>query len=165
MRICARIAALLVLLLAASPVRAAAPPPFETETYAALKASHAGRPFILHFWGLSCTPCLAELPRWGELVHDYPSLGLVLIAADPFREDPARIETTLGKAGLGEVESYAFAEDFVERLRYSVDPKWRGELPRTVLVARDGTAVTISGTAEPGRLRAWAAEQGVPRRK
>jgi len=147
----------LALLLAASAAEAAAPQPFERGSFAALKERHAGKPFILHFWGLSCGPCLSELPRWAQFARDYPSLGLALVAADPVPEDPARIEAKLAKAGLGEVESYAFADEFVERLRYEADPKWRGELPYTLLIAGDGTTTMISGIADPARLRAWVA--------
>jgi hypothetical protein len=37
--------------------------------------------------------------------------------------------------------------DFVERLRYEVDPKWQGEIPLTLLIAADGTTTYLEGVA------------------
>jgi hypothetical protein len=61
----------------------------------------------------------------------------------------------LDKAGLRAVENWAFADRFEERLRFEVDPDWRGELPRTVLMARDGAVTAFSGAADPTTLRRW----------
>ena len=35
------------------------------------------------------------------------------------------------------------------------DPQWQGEIPRTLLVARDGTMTTMEGVADFAQLRAW----------
>jgi hypothetical protein len=41
----------------------------------------------------------------------------------------------------------------VERLRYEVDRQWRGEIPRTMLIGRDGSITTIEGTADMQTVR------------
>jgi hypothetical protein len=46
-------------------------------------------------------------------------------------------------------------DGFVERLRYEIDPQWRGEIPRTMLIARDGATTVIDGVADLKRVRAW----------
>ena len=61
----------------------------------------------------------------------------------------------LQKAGLSDAESWLFSDDFVERLRFEVDPQWQGEIPRTLLIARDGTTTTMEGVADFAQLRAW----------
>ena len=33
-------------------------------SWQALRQAHDGRPTIMHFWGLTCGPCLVELPEW-----------------------------------------------------------------------------------------------------
>ena len=52
---------------------AADPLSFERGSWAKLRASHAGQPTVIHFWGLTCGPCLVELPHWGKLRR--PSRG------------------------------------------------------------------------------------------
>jgi thiol-disulfide isomerase/thioredoxin len=152
---------LLVGLLSLAPLapRASELQPFERGSWETLRAAQAGRPMIVHFWGLTCAPCLAELPRWGELVRERPNLHLVLIAADQLADDHARISATLDKAGLASVERWGFADRFAARLRYEIDPRWHGELPRTLLIASDGGTTTLSGVANLAVVRAWLNRQ------
>jgi thiol-disulfide isomerase/thioredoxin len=150
---------LLIALPAAAPVAADEPQPFERGSWQSLRLAHAGRPMVVHLWGLTCGPCLVELPRWGELRRERPDLDLVLIAADPVPEEPARAAATLAKAGLGRVESWMFADRFAERLRYEVDPQWHGELPRTMLIDRTGAVTVLPGIADLARVRGWLDRQ------
>jgi thiol-disulfide isomerase/thioredoxin len=134
---------------------AADPQPFERGSWARLRDAHAGRPTVIHFWGLTCAPCLVELPQWGALKAARPDLGLVLIAADPVPQDPERLAGTLARAGLGAAESWNFTDRFYERLRYEIDPAWGGELPRTVMIDRDGKAEVLAGVADLSTVKAW----------
>jgi len=117
--------------------------------------ANAGKPTVLHFWGLTCAPCLTELPHWAELRRARPDMNVIMIAADPAPADTADLLKTLQKAGLGGVESWAFADVFTERLRYEIDPKWRGEMPRTILMASDGKPTVMVGLADLPAVRAW----------
>jgi thiol-disulfide isomerase/thioredoxin len=145
----------LALLLAALPAVAADQHPFVRGSWQELRQAHAGRPTIVHFWGLTCAPCLVELPSWGELLRERPRLDLVLVAADARADDQVRMSETLGKAGLSSAERWGFADRFADRLRFEVDPRWRGELPRTLLIAGDGTVTAISGVADLASVRTW----------
>ncbi|MBI2736379.1 MAG: TlpA family protein disulfide reductase [Rhodospirillales bacterium] len=152
----------LLLLLAAlfgvvsfSSAEAADPQSFERGSWAKLREAHAGRPTVIHFWGLTCAPCLVELPHWGELQAKRPDLRLVLIAADPVPQDPERVAATLAKARLDKTESWWFTDRFYERLRYEIDPAWAGELPRTVMIDRDGKATVLPGVADLAQVRRW----------
>lgn len=131
------------------------PLPFERGSWARLREAHAGKPTVIHFWGLTCGPCLAELPEWGKLKASRPDLALVLVAADPLPQDPERLTAMLDKAGLGATESWSFTDRFYERLRYEIDPAWAGELPRTVLIDRHGKATVLPGVADLAQVRAW----------
>jgi thiol-disulfide isomerase/thioredoxin len=134
---------------------AADPQPFERGSWAKLREAHAGQPTIIHFWGLTCGPCLVELPHWGELQAKRPDLRLVLIAADPLPQDPERLAATLAKAGLDKAESWSFTDRFYERLRYEIDPVWAGELPRTVMIDRNGKPTVLPGVADLAQVRQW----------
>ena len=156
-----------LLMLSAPALTASAPAadmlPFVRGSWAKLRAAHQGQPIAVHFWGLTCGPCLAELPHWAQLLHERPDLNLVLIAADPVPEEPGDLSKFLGKMGLSGPESWAFADDFIDRLQYEIDPHWHGELPRTMLIAADGKIITITGVSEPGEIRTWLDAQKVPR--
>ncbi len=129
--------------------------PFERGSWTKLREAHAGQPTVVHFWGLTCGPCLVELPHWGKLAAERRDLKLVLVAADPLPQDPERLTAKLEQAGLGKIESWRFTDRFYERLRYEIDRGWAGELPRTVMIGRDGNITVLPGVADLARVRAW----------
>jgi thiol-disulfide isomerase/thioredoxin len=147
--------ALLLGLASLGGAQAADPLPFERGSWARLRAHHAGQPTVIHFWGLTCGPCLVELPSWGKLVAERSDLRLVLIAADPMPQEPERVAATLERAGLAGSESFSFTDRFYERLRYEIDPAWAGELPRTVMIDADGKTAVLAGVADLAQVRAW----------
>ncbi|MBS0222423.1 MAG: TlpA family protein disulfide reductase [Proteobacteria bacterium] len=146
-------------LIALGSAHAADPLPFERGSWAKLRVAHAGQPTVVHFWGLTCGPCLVELPNWGKLAAERKDLILVLLAADPMPQRPDQLAATLDRAGLGTVESWAFTDRFYERLRYEIDPTWAGELPRTEMIGRDGTVTVLRGVADLAKVRAWLDDQ------
>lgn len=147
--------ALLLSLTSLSVAEAAEPLSFERGSWAKLRAAHAGQPIVVHLWGLTCGPCLVELPAWGKLQAERADLKLVLVSADPLPQDPARVSATLTRAGLANSESWTFTDRFYERLRYEIDPTWAGELPRTVMIDRDGKVQVLPGVADLSTVRAW----------
>jgi thiol-disulfide isomerase/thioredoxin len=162
-----RLSILLALLLSLASIcgaGAAGPLPFERGSWEKLRASHAGQPTVVHFWGLTCGPCLVELPHWGKLVADRRDLKLVLIAADPLPQEQERVSATLAAAGLANSESWSFTDRFYERLRYEIDPAWAGELPRTVMIDGDGKTTVLPGVADLAQVRAWLDAQPKPSR-
>jgi thiol-disulfide isomerase/thioredoxin len=131
------------------------PLPFGRGSWQQLKAAHAGQPVVVHFWGVTCAPCLTELPAWGRLRDQRPDMNLVMVSADPIVEPADSITAVLTRSGLATAESWLFKERFTERLYYEVDRRWSGELPRTILIAGDGTEQTIVGTVDFKTISAW----------
>jgi len=152
-----RLRLFLVLLLGLAPFETANadPLPFERGSWAKLSAAHAGQPTVIHFWGLTCAPCLVEMPQWAALKKARPDMRLVLIAADPVPQDPERLDSALARFGLDATESWSFTDRFYERLRYEIDPAWAGELPRTVMIDRAGKATVLPGVADLAQVRQW----------
>lgn len=143
-------------LILAPVAHSSEPLPFVKGTFAQVLQAHAGQPMIVHLWGLSCGPCLSELPEWGQLAKRQPDVKIVLINADrPDIQSNKRIDATLAKAGLSSAASYAFADRFEDRLRFEIDTQWQGELPRTILVSADGKITTLAGVADMAAVRAW----------
>ena len=133
--------------------------PFVRGSWQDVLRSHAGRPTLVHFWGVTCGPCKIELPLLGKFMKDNAEVDVVMISADLVPNLPGAARAMLEKAGLGTAENWLFADGFVERLRFEIDPAWQGEIPRTLLIARDGTVTTIEGSAEIPDLEKWSAQQ------
>jgi thiol-disulfide isomerase/thioredoxin len=141
--------------LAALPLQAGELKPFVAGSWQDVMKAHADKPVVVHFWGITCPPCVAELPRWAVLQRERPDLAIVMIASDPAPADPEAQAALLKKAGLSGMESWTFADAFTERLRHEIDPKWRGEMPRTMLIKRDGSRESIVGPLDTNAIRNW----------
>jgi thiol-disulfide isomerase/thioredoxin len=135
--------------------------PFVRGSWQEVLRSHKGRPTLVHFWGVTCGPCKVELPLLGQFMKDHSELDVVMISADLVPNLPGAARGMLEKAGLGTAENWLFSDGFVERLRFEIDPAWQGEIPRTLLIARDGTVTTIEGSAEIPDLEKWLDRQRV----
>ncbi|MFM1896179.1 MAG: hypothetical protein RLZZ385_1253 [Pseudomonadota bacterium] len=127
--------------------------PFGTGTFAQLKAGFQGRPFLVSLWSVDCPPCRLELQMLGELMAEQPDFPLLLISTDDIqkREDALFV---LEDYNLDHIESYMFADGFVERLRFSIDPGWYGELPRSYIHSADGQVEGHSGVLTRERIDA-----------
>jgi thiol-disulfide isomerase/thioredoxin len=139
--------------------------PFGRGSWQEILRAHAGRPTIVHFWGVTCGPCKVELPLLGQFVKEHAAIDMVTISADLVPNLPAAARSMLEKAGLGSAENWIFDDGFVERLRFEIDPAWQGEIPRTVLISRNGDTTTIEGSAEMTDIQKWFEQQSGMARK
>ncbi|SFV32134.1 TlpA family protein disulfide reductase [Hyphomicrobium facile] len=133
--------------------------PFEADSLKQILDAQKGRPVIVHFWGLTCSNCMAELKDWGAFTRAHPDAMMVLVNWDQRGARPAEISPTLQKAGLGSVSSFVLGNGFEEKLRFAVGQDWMGELPYTRLIAGDGSATAFSGPADFEQLGSWLAKQ------
>lgn len=117
---------------------------FGTSTFAELKANFANQAFVVSLWSVDCLPCRVELEMLGELKKADPSFPLLLISTDSIenREEAVYI---LEEYELEGIESWMFADSFIERLRFSIDPAWHGELPRSYFYKADHSFTAHSG--------------------
>ena len=153
---------LYILLGAAQPVSAqpgSSTRLLESDSFGQVRIRYAHKPLIVHIWGLTCGPCLEELPRWGELKKQHPDMNLVLIQADDAPIDAVR--SALDHAALGGVESWSVSSELDEFSRARIDPSWSGEMPRTLLIAADGSVTTLRGVADPVLIGRWLTLQPV----
>jgi len=127
---------------------------FARGSYQEIVAARAGKPFIISLWSLDCTYCLDDMVLFGKLSKKYHDLDLVLISTDT-PEQMKEIELALQKHPLKKAESWVFADSFVERLRYEVDPQWYGELPRTYFYDAQGRAIALSGKLDYAQIEQW----------
>lgn len=150
------LALLLWLALAAISSAAAARElhPFVPGSMGEIVAAHSGRPFILAFWSLTCTHCRDDLTLFGNLQRQHPGIDIVLVATDT-PEESAAIQATLSEFKLAQAEAWVFADSFADRLRFEVDKKWHGELPRTYFFAPGEARKAYSGKLRSSDVAQW----------
>jgi thiol-disulfide isomerase/thioredoxin len=130
-----------------------APRPLNEDSFAQIRAHYAGKPLVVHLWGMTCGPCLTELPKWGELRRAHPEMNLVLIQTD--QSPTAAAQATLKEAGLATAESWMASSELDEYMRASIDPTWIGDMPRTLMVSSTGDVVRMRGVADLAVVRQW----------
>lgn len=151
-----------LLLLAAFSAQAELPDfkPFVRGSAKALSESRAGKPFILALWSVECVHCRAELAQLAALMRAHPRLDVVLVATD---QPEARMDAQaiLAQYDLARAERWIFADAFAERLRFEIDPRWRGELPRSYLYEPGKPPTALSGLLDEGQVSAWLRRAGL----
>ena len=157
--------ALLLATCAAPPaVSAGELRPFDAKSYDEILRAHAGRAFVLAFWSIHCAPCKEEMVVFAALKRKHPHVPILLVAADP-PEAKADVVRFLEGQKLGKIELWVFADEFAERVRHSVDPKWRGELPRTYFFDAAHRLTARSGVIDPDWVESWLAQAAPPKSK
>jgi thiol-disulfide isomerase/thioredoxin len=113
---------------------------------AAITAQH-GKVVVVNFWATWCVPCREEFPDLVRLERAYRGRGVsVLGVSIDLPKDMPKVEKFLATSAP-DFPNYIKRvggddQDFIE----SVDPKWGGELPFTVVYGRDGKkAEVLSG--------------------
>ncbi|MEK7207078.1 MAG: TlpA disulfide reductase family protein [Pseudomonadota bacterium] len=148
------ILASLSLLASGALVAANQPRPFVSGSQQQILAAHQGKPFILALWSLSCVHCQEELAMFSALLKKHPGLDIIFVSIDSPEQSEA-LTAALQRHGLGRAESWVFADNFTERLRYEIDRKWHGELPRTYFYGVDHSVEAASGKLDPARIELW----------
>jgi thiol-disulfide isomerase/thioredoxin len=144
---------------AATPAQAFEFRPYGRGAFAGIVKAHAGRPLIVHFWSVTCPPCLVELPQWAKMLGELRGVDIVFVNVDDEEERP-RAEARAEKAGLGKAAHYGFADNFVEKLYSEADRGWRGELPFTAFVAPGGGVTTVTGAVDDPLVAKWLEKHG-----
>ena len=110
-------------------------------------AKEKGKVVLVNFWATWCVPCRQEFPELVRLEKAYRNRGLAVlgVSTDLARDLPAVEKFLAGsRPEFPNYRKKSGGDDqgFIE----SVDGKWGGELPFTVLYARDGKkARALSG--------------------
>ncbi|NMG75537.1 TlpA family protein disulfide reductase [Aromatoleum diolicum] len=103
-------------------------------------ASHT-KPTIVALWSSECIHCKKNLKLFADMARVHPQLKLITIAVEPMEEGLAEPLDRLGVSG----SRFAYGAEAPEALAHALDPKWRGELPRTILFDGRGGKVAFSG--------------------
>ena len=134
--------------------------PFTLGSLAQVLDARTGKPFILVFWSLDCQYCPTELKMLGELKRSHPALDIVLIATDSVSDIPQLISRA-ESYGVNKVEQWVFAEDMPERLRFEIDRRWYGEVPRTYFYDQKHQREARTGLVNKKFFEDWLARNVV----
>ncbi|WP_036252053.1 hypothetical protein [Methylobacter sp. BBA5.1] len=137
----------LILAIAFTPSARAEQPqlqPFASGSYQQILANNADHPFMLVIWSITCSSCLKDMELLNSLHKENPDLKMIMLAADT-EDDTDQIQQILGKNQLTEIDNWVFADENAQKLRFEIDPKWYGELPRTYFFDASHQRTGISG--------------------
>ena len=107
------------------------------------------RPTIVTLWSLDCVHCKKNLAVFAKLTQSDAGLRLITVAVEQADAAHAAPLERLGVAG----ERYAYGGEAPEALAFALDPKWRGELPRTLFFDGRGGRVAVSGVVDEAETR------------
>ncbi|MGR9107395.1 MAG: TlpA family protein disulfide reductase [Gammaproteobacteria bacterium] len=126
---------------------------FESGSLQQIVENHADRPFLLVLWSVECPPCHKEMGELAKIL-DQKGLQLIMVSTDSIDAAP-EITRVLAKHGLGDIESWAFAGDNAQKLRFEIDPAWYGETPRSYFYDRFQNRTAVSGALDVGQIDSW----------
>jgi thiol-disulfide isomerase/thioredoxin len=118
--------------------------PFIPGSYKQLEDSNANKPFMLVIWSITCSSCLKDMALLNKMHKANPNINMVMLATDD-SSATEQIQQILAKNELSGIENWLFADENPQKLRYEIDPKWYGELPRTYFLNKKHDREGISG--------------------
>jgi thiol-disulfide isomerase/thioredoxin len=118
--------------------------PFVAGSYQQLLDSNVNKPFMLVIWSITCSSCLKDMALLNKMHKANPNINMIMLATDDVTATD-EVQQILAKNELTELENWLFADDNPQKLRYEIDPKWYGELPRTYFLNKKHDREGISG--------------------
>lgn len=142
--------AVLAGMAASAPASAAALKAFEPASVEQIAASHKGKPFVVLVWSMDCEFCQHSLDVLSKARAANPSFDIVTITTDPLSDAALSQMVKKRLSGIDLLaDAWSFGTLAPERLRYAIDPRWRGEKPRSYWYDAQGQRIAYSGVITP----------------
>tara|TARA_R110001583_G_scaffold60684_4_gene180039 strand:- start:4756 stop:5262 length:507 start_codon:yes stop_codon:yes gene_type:complete len=106
---------------------------------------------LVILWSFDCPPCIIELEKISELHQQFPDYQLTLINTDAVDEQ-VRVKKILQQFNLAGLDNWGFANSDEEKLRYDIDPRWYGDLPRSYFFPLQGKIKRLRGALTSAEL-------------
>ena len=106
-------------------------------------------PTIVALWSTDCPHCKKNLGLFADMAKTDAGLRLITVAVEPLS---AEVATSLDRI-RGPGVRYVYGADAPEAIAFALDPKWRGELPRTLFFDGRGNRIAISGAVDMASTR------------
>lgn len=121
-----------------------------------LMSEAKGQPLIVEIWSLDCGYCRENTAHVVDWLRSHRGVRVAMVAMDGFDDNAESLSQALASMPVTpQIAQYANAEAIPERLRAALDPGWRGEMPRMLLIDAQGRRRASSGLIQPGALDAW----------
>ncbi|MBL8496966.1 MAG: redoxin domain-containing protein [Nitrosomonas sp.] len=130
---------------------------FTSGSYQQLLKEYADKPFILMIWSIHCASCLKKMPVMSELQKSMPGVNLIMLATDDASATD-QVKSILTGNELSHTDNWIFADANAQKLRYEIDPKWYGEVPRTYFLNKEHQRVGVSGSVSREKLESMFKE-------
>jgi thiol-disulfide isomerase/thioredoxin len=127
---------------------------FTESSLAEIKKTHLHQPFILILWSIDCVPCYQELNLLSRWLKKQDKINMIIVSTDAV-EQPKEILDVIKKFQLSHIQQWVFSDDLVEGVRFSIDPNWYGELPRSYFFDKNHHQYSHSGTLTEPVLKSW----------
>lgn len=131
---------------------------FNQDSYKSILQQNKDEDFIMLLWSLDCPPCIAELPMISSFHRRNPDIEIIMVSTD----DSSRMkeaENLMQENNLADLDQWVFAADNYQKIRYSIDPQWYGELPRSYFYIAGKRIASISGRLKQADLEKWLTGQ------
>jgi hypothetical protein len=130
--------------------------PLEAADVPRLMSEAKDGPLIVEIWSIDCGYCRENTAHVVEWLRSHRAVRVAMVAMDAFDDNAEGVAQALASMPVTPpIAQYANAEALPERLRAALDPGWRGEMPRTLLIDAKGRRRASSGLIQPGALDAW----------
>ena len=129
---------------------------YQRGEWGSLLKKNAGQAVAVHFWGVTCAPCVREMPQWGKFLSADRNAKVIFIQVDEVPLEATK--KMLAKARLDKASNYYLNIPFDDYFRHEIDPQWRGETPMTLLIDKGGKIVRKTGPINFAELKNWFAK-------
>jgi thiol-disulfide isomerase/thioredoxin len=143
-----------IFLLAASIAQASSPvslQSFDIGSFEQIVSDKNKQDHLVILWSFDCPPCITELEKISELHQQFPDYQLTLINTDAVDEQ-VRVKKILQQFNLAGLDNWGFANSDEEKLRYDIDPRWYGDLPRSYFFPLQGKIKRLRGALTSAEL-------------
>jgi hypothetical protein len=117
-------------------------------------------PTIVALWSSDCGHCKKNLELFVRMLKAEPRLRLITVATEADFDGLAVPLDRLQVPG----QRYAYGTDAPEALAFALDPRWRGELPRTLFFDGLGGKTAVSGVVDEAAVKNLLKVDGGQRR-
>ena len=117
---------------------------FDAHSFKNIEGRYQEEKFLVILWSVDCPPCMKEFSILQKLNQKKKEVNLILINVDG-KSAMSIAQDILKKFSLYNYDNWIFADSYIEKLRYSIDRSWSGEVPRSYLYEPGKGRVTVSG--------------------
>jgi len=126
---------------------------FEIDSFEQIVNAKNQQDHLVILWSFDCPPCIKELQKISDLHQQYPEYQLTLINTDSIDEQ-GRVKKILKQYNLAGLDNWGFANTDEEKLRFDIDPRWFGDLPRSYFFPLEGKVKRLRGALTSAELLA-----------